>query len=162
MKFSLTNEQSMIQNTAREFARKKVAPIANEIDTTGKFPHEIIESLSELDFLGIMTSSRFGGLELSAFEFAIFIEEISAVSAALAVSLVTNARFANDISVFGNDEQKEIYLPAHSKGEKLGAIAFTEPNGGSNWPMTARTHATLDGDHTILSMDRSVLFPMQA
>ncbi len=151
MKFSLTSEQSMIQNTVKEFARKEIAPIADEIDTTGKYPCEMIKSLSEIDFLGIMTSSRYGGLGLGAFEFAAVIEEISTVSAALGVSLAINGRFAYDISAYGTDEQKEKYLPAHAKGEKLGAIAFTEPNGGSNWPMTAQTSATLDGEHYVIN-----------
>ncbi len=151
MKFTLTNEQSMIHNTAREFARKEVAPIADEIDTTDKYPFGIIKSMSDFDFLGIITSSQFGGIGLSAFEFAIVVEEISAVSAALGVSLAINGRFAYDISALGTDEQKEKYLPAHSKGEKLGAIAFTEPNGGSNWPMTAQTNAVLEGDHYIVN-----------
>ena len=151
MNFTLTNEQSMIQKAAKEFAKKEVATVAEEIDTTGHYPRRIITSLSELDFLGMMTSSRFGGIGLSGFEFTTVIEEISAASAALGVSLAINGRFAYDISAYGTDEQKERYLPAHSKGEILGAIAFTEPNGGSNWPVTAQTTATLDREHYIIN-----------
>lgn len=151
MNFTLTNEQSMIQKAAREFARKEVGPIADEIDKTGKFPRGIIKSLSELDFLGIMTSSRYSGIGSSGFEFTTIIEEITAVSAAIGVSLAINGRFIYDISSFGTDEQKEKYLPDHSQGDTLGAIAFTEPNGGSNWPVTAQTTAMMDGDHYIIN-----------
>lgn len=151
MNFTLTNEQSMIQKAAREFAKKEILPIASEIDITGTYPMETVKSLSKLDFLGMMTSSHYGGSGLGAMEFAIANEEISAASASLGVSLAINGRFAYDISVLGSEEQKAAYLPGHAKGDILGAIAFTEPNGGSNWPVTVQTSATLDGGHYVLN-----------
>lgn len=151
MNFKLNKEQLMIQNAAREFAQKEISPIVEELDSTGNYPLDLVKSLSKFDYLGLMTSSRYGGIGLSGVEFAIVIEEISAVCAALGVSLSTNARFAYDISAYGNEEQKERYLPAHARGEILGAIAFTEPNGGSNWPATAQTSANLDGDHYVIN-----------
>lgn len=151
MNFTLTKEQSMIQQTAREFAAKEIAPIAREIDMTGEYPTQVMRSLNKLDLLGLMTSPEYGGSGLSPFEFAIVNEEISAVSAALGVSLAISSRFAYDISRFGTKNQKKAYLPGHAKGEILGAIAFTEPGGGSNWPLTVQTSAQKDGDDYIIN-----------
>lgn len=151
MGFILSKEQSMIRNAAREFAQKEIDPLADEIDETCEYPREVVASLSKIDFLGIMTSPDYGGLGLGAFEFATILEEISAVSAALGVSLAINGRFAYDIAAYGNEEQKRRYLPAHARGDMLGAVAFTEPNGGSNWPVTAKTSATLDGEYYVIN-----------
>lgn len=151
MEFKLSNEQSMIQKAAREFTRTEILPLVEEIEKFENFPREIIRSLGDLDFLGIMTSSRYGGIGLSGIDLATVIEEISTVSAALGVSLAMNARFAYDISSYGSDEQKVRYLPPHSQGRLIGAIAFTEPNGGSNWPVTSQTEATWDGDNYVIN-----------
>jgi butyryl-CoA dehydrogenase len=151
MDLRLTEEQEMTRKLARELAAKEIAPIAAEIDETGRFPREAIEKMAGAGLFGILIPPPFGGAGGDRLTFVLSVEEIAAASASVALSFVTSTGVAFAILAFGSDEQRKKYLPALAKGEKLGAFAITEPSGGTNWPMTLRTRATADGDQYVIN-----------
>jgi alkylation response protein AidB-like acyl-CoA dehydrogenase len=141
----------MTRKMARELAAKEIAPIAAEIDETGRFPREVMEKLAEAGLFGILVPPPFGGAGGDRLTFVLSVEEIAAASASVAWSLATSTGVAFIILAFGSDEQKRKYLPALAKGEKLGAFALVEPSGGTNWQMTLQTKAVADGDHYVVN-----------
>ncbi len=133
MNLKLTDEQQMIREAARTFARDVVSPRASEVDRTSEFPRDLVRKASELDLMGIVVPEAYGGAGLDHICFAIFIEEIAAVSGTLAVILDVHTSVGTEpIVYFGTDEQKTRYLPGLAAGEMLGAFALTEPDYGSD------------------------------
>jgi len=151
MNLQLTEEQRMIKTIAKELAAREIAPIAAEIDETGRFPKEVIQKMGDADLLGMLIPPPFGGVGRDRLDFLLAVEEIAAASAAVGLSFVTSTGVAFLILAFGNDEQKRKYLPALAKGEKLGAFAVTEPSGGANWWVTLQTKAVADDGHYIVN-----------
>jgi len=151
MDLRLTEEQEMTRKMTRELAAKEIAPIAAEIDETGRFPKEAMEKMAEAGLFGILIPPPFGGAGGDRLTFVLAVEEIAAASASVALSFVTSTGVAFAILAFGSDEQRKRYLPALAKGEKLGAFATTEPSGGTNWQMTLRTRAVADGDGYVVN-----------
>ena len=151
MDLRLTEEQEMTRKMVRELAANEIAPIAAEIDETGRFPREAMEKVAEAGLFGILLPPPFGGAGGDRFTLALSLEEISAVSASVGWSLVTSVGVAFIILAFGSDEQRKKYLPALAKGEKLGAFALVEPSGGTNWQMTLQTRAVADGDQYVVN-----------
>ncbi len=96
---------------ARKLAAKEIAPIAAEIDETGRFPMEVLERVAEAGLLGILVPPSFGGAGGDNLDFVLAAEEIAAASASVAWSFVKSDRVAFLILTFGNDEQKKKYLP---------------------------------------------------
>jgi alkylation response protein AidB-like acyl-CoA dehydrogenase len=133
MKFELSEDQLMIRGAVREFARDVVEPRAEEIDRENRFPTELVQRAAELDLCGIVVPERYGGPGLDHIAFAIFVEEIAAVSGTLAVILDVHTSVGTEpIIQFGSEEQKERYLPELASGRILGAFALTEPESGSD------------------------------
>jgi alkylation response protein AidB-like acyl-CoA dehydrogenase len=133
MKFELSEDQLMIRDAVREFARDVVEPRAEEIDRENRFPTELVQRAAELDLCGIVVPERYGGPGLDHIAFAIFVEEIAAVSGTLAVILDVHTSVGTEpIIQFGSEEQKERYLPELASGRILGAFALTEPESGSD------------------------------
>ena len=133
MKFELSEDQLMIRDAVREFAREVVEPRAEEIDRENRFPTELVQRAAELDLCGIVVPERYGGPGLDHIAFAIFVEEIAAVSGTLAVILDVHTSVGTEpIIQFGSEEQKERYLPELASGRILGAFALTEPESGSD------------------------------
>jgi acyl-CoA dehydrogenase len=131
--FELSDEQVMIRNVVRDFARNVVQPRAEEIDRTGIFPADLVKQAAQLDLMGIAIPEEYGGAGLDHVSFAIFIEEIAAVSGALAVILDVHASVGSEpILDWGTEEQKQRWLPRLASGELLGAFALTEPDSGSD------------------------------
>jgi alkylation response protein AidB-like acyl-CoA dehydrogenase len=129
----LTEEQRMIRDAVRDFARNEVAPRAEHIDHTDSFPTELVKMAAELDLLGIVIPEAYGGAGLDHVCFALFIEEIAAESGSLAVILDVHTSVGSEpILIAGTDEQKERFLPDMAAGRKLGAFALTEPDAGSD------------------------------
>jgi len=151
MDLQLTKEQEMTRKMVRELAAKELAPIAAEIDETGRFPREVIEKMADAGLFGILIPPPFGGTGGERLDFLLVVEEIAAASASVGLSFVTSTGVAFLILAFGNDEQKRKYLPPLAKGEKLGAFAVTEPSGGANWWLTLRTRAVADGPRYIVN-----------
>jgi butyryl-CoA dehydrogenase len=132
MNFDLSAEHKLLKQTVREFAEREIAPGAQERDESARFPRELIPKMAELGLLGAMIPEKYGGAALDTLSFAIIIEEIARVDAAVALTLAAhNSLCAGHILAFGNEEQKCKYLPSLACGEQLGAWALTEPEAGS-------------------------------
>ncbi|GJQ32789.1 MAG: acyl-CoA dehydrogenase [Ignavibacteriaceae bacterium] len=147
MNFELTEEQLMIQQTAREFAQEKIAPSAVERDLKEEFPHDIIKELGELGFMGMMVSPDWGGAGLDTVSYVLAMSEISKVDASVGVIMsVNNSLVCWGLEHYGSDFIKDKYLRPLALGEKLGAFALSEPEAGSD-ATNQHTEAVRDGDH---------------
>jgi butyryl-CoA dehydrogenase len=133
MHFDLTEEESLIQSTAREFAQKEIAPKAAEIDKSGRWPAEIVAQMAELGFLGVAIPEEYGGAGMSALAYAIAMEEVSAACASSGVIMsVNNSLFCDPVYKFGTAEQKRDILTPTAQGKLLGCFGLTEPMSGSD------------------------------
>ena len=151
MDFLLTDEQKLIQQTAREFAQNEVAKDAAERDQTAQFPSHHVKKMAELGFMGMMIDPKYGGNGLDTVSYAIVIEELSRVDASVGVICsVSNSLVCFGIENFGKEETKQKYLVPLAKGEKLGAFCLSEPGSGSD-AAGMKTTAVLKGDHYILN-----------
>jgi len=151
MDLRLTERQEMTKKMARELAAKEIASIAAEIDETGRFPREVITKMADAGLFGIIIPPPFGGAGSERIDFVLAVDEIAAASASVAFGFVISTSTAFSILAFGSDEQRKKYLPALAKGQKLGAIAITEPSGGANWWLTLQTKAAADGEHYVVN-----------
>jgi alkylation response protein AidB-like acyl-CoA dehydrogenase len=144
--FSLTEEQRAIQETAREFARREVDPIVDEIDESQKFPREVIRKAGELGFLGIIFPEEYGGAGLGYVEYVLVVTELSRVDPSVGISVAAhNSLCSNHIYKFGNEEQRQRWLAPLARGEKIGAWSLTEPNAGSDAAGTRSRAERVDG-----------------
>ncbi|MEO0085617.1 MAG: acyl-CoA dehydrogenase [candidate division WOR-3 bacterium] len=151
MNFTLTEDQVLIRNMAREFAAKELEPIATELDRTGEFPRASINKMAELGLLGMVIPEQYGGAQFDFVSLAIAIEEISrACGSTGVITAVHNSLASWPIVNWGTDEQKQKYLPGMARGETLGAFGLTEANAGSD-PGGMETTAVLRGDRYILN-----------
>ncbi|HEY0781193.1 MAG TPA: acyl-CoA dehydrogenase family protein [Thermoanaerobaculia bacterium] len=133
MNFSLTDEQRAIQETARDFARREIDPIVDEIDESQRFPREVMKKAGELGFLGILFPEEYGGAGLGYVEYVLVVTELSKVDPSVGISVAAhNSLCTNHLYKFGNAEQRRRYLPALTSGEKIGAWSLTEPGAGSD------------------------------
>ncbi len=133
MDFDLSEEQRLVLDTARDFAMREVAPKAQEIDKSGRWPGEIVAKMADLGFLGVAIPQEYGGAGLDALTYALVMEEISAACASCGVIMsVNNSLFCDPIYKFGTDAQKHEVLAACASGKKLGCFGLTEPMSGSD------------------------------
>lgn len=146
MDFSLTDEQRAIQETARDFARREVDPIVEEIDEHQKFPYEVMKKAGELGFLGIIFPEEYGGAGLGYVEYVLVVTELSKVDPSVGISVAAhNSLCSNHIYKFGNDEQRRRWLTPLAQGQKIGAWSLTEPNAGSDAAGTRTRAERVDG-----------------
>jgi butyryl-CoA dehydrogenase len=151
MEFGLTEEQKLIQQTAREFADEKLAPLAAEYDRTQEFTAPQAKMLAEMGFLGMMVPEEYGGSGLDTVSYVLAMEEVSRACASTSVTMtVQNSLVCWPIQTFGSDEQKRKFLDPLAKGEWIGCFALTEPVAGSDAASMATT-ATEDGDSFVLN-----------
>ncbi|MBW1841448.1 MAG: acyl-CoA dehydrogenase family protein, partial [Deltaproteobacteria bacterium] len=148
--FTFTEEQEMFQKAAREFAETTVAPRVPEMEETGKFSDELTKALGEAEMMSLTVPEAYGGLGLGYTARMIAVEEISKVSVAVGMMLQVCALGIEPIIKFGTDAQKEKYLPALARGERIGTTAVTEATGGSD-PTGIRTTYQKEGDDYILN-----------
>jgi len=127
MSYPLTEDQQLIQKNARDFAKKYLEPLAVQLDKTAEYPADVVKTMAEHDFLGWFLPAEFGGAEVGYLSYILGVEELSRASAAVASIVVNHASAAYAINRWGTAEQKKKYLPALAKGEKLGAVAMSEP-----------------------------------
>jgi len=149
--FNLSEEQILIQKTAREFAINELLQGAIDRDEKKQWPKEQIQKMAKLGFLGIMADQKWNGGGMDTISYAIAMEEISAVDASAAVVMsVNNSLVCYLIEHFGNDFQKEKYLTKLACGEQLGAFSLSEPQSGSD-ASNMITTASKDGDFYIIN-----------
>lgn len=147
----LTEEQAMIRDMARQFARERLAPGAAERDRDSRFPADELREMGELGLLGMVVPEEWGGAGADAVSYALAIEEIAAGDGAISTIMsVHNSVGCAPILKFGNAEQKERYLRPMAAGRMLGAFCLTEPQAGSD-ASALKTRAVKDGDHYVLN-----------
>ena len=151
MDFSLTEEQKLIQQAARDFAQTELLPEVIERDDAQRFPKEQVEKLGELGFLGMMVDPKYGGSGLDTLSYVLAMEELSKIDASTSVVVsVNNSLVCWGMEQYGNEEQKEKYLTKLSTGEIIGAFCLSEPEAGSD-ATSQKTTAIDKGDHYILN-----------
>jgi alkylation response protein AidB-like acyl-CoA dehydrogenase len=151
MHFHFTEEQEMIRQSAREFARRELLTDVLERDAKGIYPTKHVQRLAELGFLGMTVDPAWGGGGMDNISYVLAIEEISKCDSSVAVILaVHNSLDCYGIEHFGNDFQKEKFLRPLATGEKIGAFLLSEPEAGSD-ATSQRTTAVDMGDHYLLN-----------
>jgi len=150
MDFTLSDEHRLIQNTVRDFARREVAPVAEELDREKRFPYEIVAKLGELGLMGIPFPEEYGGGGGDSLAYALAVEELTRVDSSVAITLCAHTSLGTQpIHLFGNEEQKAEWLPRLCSGEVLGAFGLTEPEAGSD-AGNVRTRASLEGEEWVI------------
>ena len=150
MQFDLTEEQSLVLQTARDFAAREIEPKAAELDRTARWPTEIVERMAELGFLGLAIPQEHGGAGLDNVSYALVMEEVSRACASSGVIMsVNNSLFCDPLYKFGTDWQKKEILTPTAQGKVLGAFGLTEPASGSD-ARTMKTIAERQGDGSFL------------
>jgi len=151
MNFEFTEDQLMIQQTAREFAEAEIAPTAIERDKEGIFPTEIVKKLGELGFMGMMVSPEYDGAGMDTVSYVLAMIEISKIDASVGVIMSVNNSLVNfGLEKWGSEFIKDKFLKPLARGEKLGAFALSEPEAGSD-ATHQKTNAYKDGDYWVLN-----------
>jgi len=150
MDFTLTEEQQLLQQTARSFADEVIAPRARDRDLHETFPNELFPQMAEMGFMGICFPEEYGGAGLSQVDQVLIMEEFHRACASTGVTVsVHNSLCGGPIIKFGTDDQKKRYLPRMAAAEILGAYCLSEPDAGSD-AVSLTTQATEDGDAFVL------------
>lgn len=151
MNFDFTEEQKMIQESAKSFAENEIAPTAVERDINAIFPTEIVKKMGELGFMGMMVSPDYSGAGMDTISYVLAMIEISKVDASLGVIMsVNNSLVCWGLETYGSDFIKEKYLIPLALGEKLGAFALSEPEAGSD-ATKQKTTADKEGEFYVLN-----------
>ncbi len=151
MEFEFTREQQMIQKNVREFMRKEVLPVTEQIDREDKFPDDIWRKLGELGFLGLSMAEAHGGFGCDTLTFILMLEEMARICPALALSVAAHSNLCMDnLERNGSEAQKQKYLPGLCSGELIGCLGLTEPEAGSD-AVGITTTAVREGDGFLLN-----------
>jgi alkylation response protein AidB-like acyl-CoA dehydrogenase len=151
VQFPLSEEQRLIQQTAREFADREIAPVADQHNREGKFPAALVKRMGELGFLGMLVPETYGGNGVGNFGLVLALEEVNRVCASTGVTMsVQNSLVCAPIVHWGSEPLKHKYLPKLATGELLGAYALSEPGSGSDAAALV-TSAVKDGDSYVLN-----------
>lgn len=151
MDFSLTEEQLMVQQAARNFAQNELLSGVIERDEKQIFPAEQIKKMGELGFMGMMVDPKYGGSGLDTISYVLAMEEISKVDASASVVMsVNNSLVCWGIQAFGSEEQKQQWLPRLASGEIHGAFCLSEPEAGSD-ATSQKTSAIDKGDYYLVN-----------
>ncbi len=151
MDFTFTEEQLMIRDAARDFARTELLPGVIERDEKQEFPKEQIKKMGELGFMGMMVDPKYGGGGMDTVSYVLAMEEISKIDASASVAMsVNNSLVCWGLETYGTEEQKEKYLAPLASGEILGAFCLSEPEAGSD-ATSQRTTAKDMGDHYLVN-----------
>jgi short-chain 2-methylacyl-CoA dehydrogenase len=148
--FDLSPEHELIRRTVREFAEERVAPVAEELDREHRFPYELVEQMAELGLMGMPIPEEYDGGGTDTLSYAIAVEELTRIDSSVAITMAAHVSLGTmPIFLFGNEEQKQEWLPDLASGQKLAAFGLTEPGAGSDAAAT-RTRAELrDGEWVI-------------
>jgi hypothetical protein len=151
MRLELTETQALVRNTARTFARERVAPGARDRDRNETFPAELLKEMAELGLLGVNVPSAYGGAEAGAVSYALAMMEIAEACASTAVAMAVTNMCAELITAFGTEDQKRRHVTRLVSGEAVaGAFALSEPQAGSD-ASALETRAQRTGDGWVLN-----------
>ncbi len=146
-----TEEQQMMRDTVREFAKNEIEPVSAELDEKAEFPAENFKKMAALGFLGIPFPEEYDGAGMDTVSLALAIEEVAKVCGGTCLSMAAHISLcATPIYLFGTEEQKKKYLSPLAQGTSLGSFCLTEPGSGSD-AGAAKTSAVLQGDYYILN-----------
>ena len=146
----LNEEVDMLRETVRQFAEKRIAPIAEDVDRENEFPQHLWKELGDLGLLGMTASEEYGGSEMSYLAHLVAVEEISRTSASVGLSYGAHSNLCvNQLQINGSPAQKQKYLPKLCSGEHVGALAMSEPGAGSDVVGAMACHAEKRGDYWV-------------
>jgi short-chain 2-methylacyl-CoA dehydrogenase len=150
MDFELSDEQRLLRDTVRDFARREVAPVAEELDRTKSFPYELVAKMGDLGLMGIPFPVEYGGGGADTLSYALAVEELTRIDSSVAITVAAHTSLGTTpINLFGTDEQRADWLPQLTSGNKLAAFGLTEPEAGSDAGNT-KTTAKLDGGEWVI------------
>ncbi len=151
MNFDYTETQQLVANSAKEFAEQYIRPHVMEWDESQTFPIEVFKKAGELGFMGVLVPETYGGSGLGYHEYIAILDEISKVDPSIGLSVAAhNSLCTNHILTFGNEEQKQRWLPKLATAEWIGAWGLTEHNTGSDAGGMSTT-AVKDGDEWVIN-----------
>ena len=150
MDYFLTEEQEMIRDLARQLAEERIKPVRAELDENEEFPTELMKTLAQADLFGLIIPEQYGGLGGGCLENCIAVEELSRACVGVSATFAASFLGAYPILLYGNEAQKEKYLPLIASGEQLAAFALTESAAGSD-AGSITTTAEKDGDFYVLN-----------
>ena len=157
MNFDYSEDQLMIQKMTQDFAKKEILPNINVWDEKQYFPIELFKKAGQQGLMGVLVPEKFGGSGLGYEEYILVIKEISKVCGAIGLSLAAhNSLCVNHLLKFGNDNQKNKWLPKLSSGQWIGAWGLTEPNTGSD-AMRMKCLAEQDGDYWVINGSKNFI-----
>jgi len=157
MNFDYSADQLMIQQMTQDFAKKEIFPNINVWDEKQYFPIELFKKAGKQGLMGVLVPEKFGGSGLGYEEYILVIKEISKVCGAIGLSLAAhNSLCVNHLLKFGNENQKNKWLPKLSSGEWIGAWALTEPSTGSD-AMRMKCVAEQDGDYWVINGSKNFI-----
>jgi alkylation response protein AidB-like acyl-CoA dehydrogenase len=146
----LAPEHELIRDTVREFARDRVAPVAEQLDREGRFPYELVAAMGELGLMGIPVPEEYGGAGGDTVSYAIAVEELTRIDSSVAITVAAHTSLGTmPILLFGAEEQKREWLPELAAGRRLAAFGLTEPNAGSDAGATRTTAELRDGQWVV-------------
>jgi alkylation response protein AidB-like acyl-CoA dehydrogenase len=156
MDFELTNRQKQIRLAAREFAEGELMPIGKECEAKGEFPRDIIKKAAQLGFVGVYIKKEYGGLGLGSLEHSIIMEEFWRAEPGLGQIFSQTTFGAQELLLYGSEEQKKKYLPPLVKGDWVMGFAITEPEAGSD-TASATTRAEKVGDEYVINGNKVMI-----
>src|SRR5687767_9350339 len=157
MNFEISELTQQVAQTARDFAVQHIKPHVMEWDESQEFPTHIFKQMGELGIMGAFVPEQYGGAGLSYFEYKAIIEEISKVDGSIGLSVAAhNSLCTGHILAFGNEQQKQKYLPKLATAEWIGAWGLTETGTGSD-AGGMNTVAKKDGDHYIINGSKNFI-----
>jgi short-chain 2-methylacyl-CoA dehydrogenase len=148
--FELSDEQRLLQRTVREFARREVAPVAEELDRDKRFPYELVAKMGELGLMGIPFPEEYGGGGADTLSYVLAVEELARVDSSVCITMAAHTSLGTmPIHMWGTGEQKDEWLPELCNGRRLAAFGLTEPEAGSDAGNTRTRAALEDGEWVI-------------
>lgn len=151
MDFDLTEEHNLTRQAVRDFAEKEIAPLAQELDQKEEFSVELTQKMAELGLLGCFVSEKYGGSNMGYISYIIAVEEIARIDGSQAATIAAgNSLGIGPLYYFGNEKQKQKWLPSLCSGECLAAFGLTEPNAGSD-AGSSQTRAELKGNCWVIN-----------
>jgi short-chain 2-methylacyl-CoA dehydrogenase len=150
LNFDLDQEHELVRSTVRDFARERVAPVAEELDREGRFPYDLVAGMAELGLMGMTIPEEYGGAGADTLAYAIAVEELTRVDSSVAITMAAHHSLGTlPIYYFGSEEQKQQWLPELASGKKLAAFGLTEPEAGSDAGATRTRAEQRDGKWVI-------------
>jgi alkylation response protein AidB-like acyl-CoA dehydrogenase len=146
LNLDLLPEHELVRDTVREFARERVAPVAEELDRESRFPYELVGELAELGIMGLPIPEEYEGAGGDTVSYALAIEELTRVDSSVAITVAAHTSLGTmPILMFGSEEQRQRWLPDLASGRRLAAFGLTEPGAGSDAGATRTTADLRDG-----------------